>query len=109
MTDKTLALKTEFRINHYAGNVKYKINGFIDKNKDSLYQDFKRLLYNSNNDFLKSMWPEGAQSVTEITKRPLTLATRFKNSMIGLVQNLSTKVSLFFMEIISQAIGNFDL
>jgi myosin-1 len=37
------------------------------------------------------MWPEGAQSLTEITKRPITAATRFKNSMIGLVQNLSTK------------------
>ncbi len=40
------------------------------------------------------MWPEGAQSINEITKRPTSLATRFKNSMIGLVQNLSTKVSI---------------
>ena len=85
-------MKTEFRINHYAGDVKYQIKNFIDKNKDSLYQDFKRLLFSSANPAIKSMWPEGAQSVTEITKRPLTVATRFKNSMIGLVQNLSTKV-----------------
>jgi myosin-1 len=87
-------MKTEFRINHYAGDVKYQINGFIDKNKDLLYQDFKRLLYNSKNPYVKQMWPEGAQNLTEITKRPLTVATRFKNSMIGLVQNLSTKVSI---------------
>lgn len=40
------------------------------------------------------MWPEGAQSINEITKRPTSLATRFKNSMIGLVQNLSTKVTI---------------
>lgn len=86
-----MALKTEFRINHYAGDVKYNIKGFIDKNKDSLYQDFKRMLYNSSDPYIKAMWPEGAQSLTEITKRPLTVATRFKNSMIGLVQNLSTK------------------
>lgn len=39
------------------------------------------------------MWPEGAQSLTEITKRPQTVGTRFKNSMIDLVQNLSTKVN----------------
>jgi myosin-1 len=91
LTDKTLAHKVEFRINHYAGDVKYQINGFIDKNKDLLYQDFKRLLYNSTNKYIKSMWPEGAQSLTEITKRPATVGTRFKNSMIGLVQNLSTK------------------
>lgn len=87
-------MKTEFRINHYAGDVKYQIKNFIDKNKDLLYQDFKRLLYNSSNDYIKQMWPEGAQSITEITKRPTSLATRFKISMIGLVQNLSTKVRI---------------
>lgn len=86
-------MKTEFRINHYAGDVKYQIKGFIDKNKDSLYQDFKRLLYNSSNEIIKSMWLDGKQSLTEITKRPLTVGTRFKNSMIGLVQNLSSKVN----------------
>ena len=91
LTDKTLAHKVEFRIKHYAGDVKYQIKGFIDKNKDLLFQDFKRLLYNSSNRFVKVMWPEGAQSLTEITKRPPTVATRFKNSMIGLVQNLATK------------------
>ena len=91
MQDKTLAIKTEFRINHYAGSVKYQIHGFIDKNRDSLYQDFKRLLYNSKNKYISDMWPEGSQNLTEITKRPQTVATRFKNSMIGLVNNLSAK------------------
>lgn len=86
-----MALKTEFRISHYAGDVKYQIKGFIDKNKDSLYQDFKRMLFSSRNKYIKDMWPEGAQSLTEITKRPQTVATRFKNSMIELVQHLSNK------------------
>lgn len=87
-----MALKTEFRISHYAGDVKYQIKGFIDKNKDSLYQDFKRMLFSSRNKYIKDMWPEGAQSLTEITKRPQTVGTRFKNSMIELVQHLSNKV-----------------
>lgn len=26
--------------------VRYSVEGFIDKNRDSLFQDFKRLLYN---------------------------------------------------------------
>ena len=92
MTDKTLAIGTEFRISHYAGKVNYQIDGFIHKNKDSLYQDLKRLLYHSSNPFIRLMWPEGAQELSAITKRPLTVATRFKNSMIGLVNNLSAKV-----------------
>ena len=38
------------------------------------------------------MWPEGKKSVTEITKRPTTAGTAFKNSIIALVENLLTKV-----------------
>ncbi|CAB1312019.1 unnamed protein product [Coregonus sp. 'balchen'] len=62
-----------------------------DKNKDTLFQDFKRLLYNSSNPVLKVMWPEGKLRITEVTKRPLTAATLFKNSMIALVENLACK------------------
>ncbi|CAB1337970.1 unnamed protein product, partial [Coregonus sp. 'balchen'] len=69
----------------------YSVVGFIDKNKDTLFQDFKRLLYNSSNPVLKMMWPEGKLSITEVTKRPLTAATLFKNSMIALVENLACK------------------
>ncbi|KAF5916099.1 hypothetical protein HPG69_003173 [Diceros bicornis minor] len=69
----------------------YSVVGFIDKNKDTLFQDFKRLMYNSSNPVLKNMWPEGKLSITEVTKRPLTAATLFKNSMIALVDNLASK------------------
>uniref|UniRef100_A0A671XFR3 Unconventional myosin-Id n=1 Tax=Sparus aurata TaxID=8175 RepID=A0A671XFR3_SPAAU len=90
-TDKSLEFDRDFRIRHYAGDVVYSVVGFIDKNKDTLFQDFKRLLYNSANPVLKAMWPEGKLSITEVTKRPLTAATLFKNSMISLVENLASK------------------
>uniref|UniRef100_A0A8C7LBJ9 Myosin ID n=1 Tax=Oncorhynchus kisutch TaxID=8019 RepID=A0A8C7LBJ9_ONCKI len=90
-TDKSLEFDRDFRIRHYAGDVVYSVVGFIDKNKDTLFQDFKRLLYNSSNPVLKMMWPEGKLSITEVTKRPLTAATLFKNSMIALVENLACK------------------
>uniref|UniRef100_A0A8C6U1D4 Unconventional myosin-Id n=1 Tax=Neogobius melanostomus TaxID=47308 RepID=A0A8C6U1D4_9GOBI len=90
-TDKTLEFDRDFRIRHYAGDVAYSVVGFIDKNKDTLFQDFKRLLYNSSNPVLRGMWPEGKLRITEVTKRPLTAATLFKNSMISLVENLASK------------------
>uniref|UniRef100_A0A4W3HUU0 Unconventional myosin-Id n=1 Tax=Callorhinchus milii TaxID=7868 RepID=A0A4W3HUU0_CALMI len=90
-TDKQLEFDRDFRIKHYAGNVVYSVVGFIDKNKDTLFQDFKRLLYNSSNPVLRKMWPEGKLSITEVTKRPLTAATLFKGSMIALVENLACK------------------
>ena len=75
---------------------RYIVTGFIDKNKDPIYQDFKRLLYNrsevtsgshdpshdrhmisySDHKLLKAMWPEGAQALTEVTKRPKSAGTR---------------------------------
>lgn len=64
--DKDLAHKTQFKIRHYAGDVVYNINGFLDKNKDTLFQDFKRLLYSSQNPIIASMWPEGAQDINKV-------------------------------------------
>nr|XP_039318090.1 unconventional myosin-Ig isoform X2 [Saimiri boliviensis boliviensis] len=91
-TDKTMEFGRDFRIKHYAGDVTYSVEGFIDKNRDFLFQDFKRLLYNSTDPTLRAMWPDGQQDITEVTKRPLTAGTLFKNSMVALVENLASKV-----------------
>ncbi|XP_076974617.1 unconventional myosin-Ig isoform X2 [Tamandua tetradactyla] len=90
-TDKTMEFGRDFRIKHYAGDVTYSVEGFIDKNRDFLFQDFKRLLYNSMDPTLRAMWPDGQQDITEVTKRPLTAGTLFKNSMVALVENLASK------------------
>ncbi|XP_058534201.1 unconventional myosin-Ig isoform X3 [Ochotona princeps] len=90
-TDKTMEFGRDFRIKHYAGDVTYSADGFIDKNRDSLFQDIKRLLYNSADPTLRAMWPDGQQDITEVTKRPLTAGTLFKNSMVALVENLASK------------------
>ncbi|XP_043255294.1 unconventional myosin ID [Colletes gigas] len=89
--DKELQHKIQFKIKHYAGDVIYNVNGFLDKNKDTLFQDFKRLLYKSSNPIISKMWPEGAQNIFKTTKRPLTAGTLFRNSMIALVKNLTSK------------------
>lgn len=44
----------------------YNIDGFLDKNKDTLFQDFKRLLHNSSNKIISDMWPEGAMDITKV-------------------------------------------
>ncbi|XP_074658993.1 unconventional myosin-Id-like [Tubulanus polymorphus] len=94
-TEKTLKYAEQFCVQHYAGRVTYDVLGFIDKNKDLLYQDFKRLLYNSEDELLRMMWPEGATCVSQVTKRPLTAGTNFKNSIIALVDNLASKVPYY--------------
>lgn len=57
---------------------------------------FTRLYYSSNH-VLKEMWPDGQLGITEVTKRPLTAATLFKNSIVALVDKLACKVSGFLL------------
>ena len=40
---------------------------------------------------LQEQWPEGAKAVTEVTKRPKSAGTTFKESMVSLVEKLKTK------------------
>ncbi|XP_063364124.1 unconventional myosin ID [Cydia amplana] len=90
-TDKKLKHGVDFRITHYAGDVTYAITGFMDKNKDSLWQDLKRLLHSSTNASLSDMWPEGGAHIQKTSKRPPSAATLFRNSMAALVTGLQSK------------------
>jgi myosin-15 len=47
--------KTCFGIRHYAGVVNYEVQGFLDKNKDSLPPDILAVLGRSNNSLVKSL------------------------------------------------------
>lgn len=89
--DKELRHQEDFRITHYAGDVVYSILGFLEKNKDTLFQDFKRLLFNSKDPVLSSMWPEGSMDISKTTKRPLTAGTLFQKSMSELCSTLMIK------------------
>ncbi|XP_076338639.1 unconventional myosin-Ic-like isoform X2 [Tachypleus tridentatus] len=84
---KTLS-REEFRLKHYAGDVTYKVEGFLDKNNDLLFRDLKRTMTKTSNLITKSTFPEA-----ELTckKRPDTAATQFKKSLSQLMQILMSK------------------
>ncbi|CAH3126805.1 unnamed protein product [Pocillopora meandrina] len=90
-SNKAMEFHKHFCIKHYAGDVIYSVVDFLDKNKDNLYQDFKRLLFNSSHKILQDMWPEGKEDITKVTQRPLTACALFKGSMIALVEKLTVK------------------
>lgn len=50
--------KGGFQILHYAGNVGYSVQGFVEANKDTLSQDMLHLSKSSQNEFIRDLYPE---------------------------------------------------
>ena len=46
--------RMEFKIKHYAGTVRYTVDGFMDKNSDLLFRDLKELMGTSDNQIAKA-------------------------------------------------------
>lgn len=100
---------TRFGITHFAGEVYYQAEGFLEKNRDVLSTDILILIHSSKNKFLKEIFnlesPQaklghgtirqmkaGSQSAfkpSDSTKRPLTLAGQFKQSLEQLMRILT--------------------
>nr|XP_027203316.1 myosin-IB-like [Dermatophagoides pteronyssinus] len=78
----------QFRITHYAGDVDYEINGFIDKNNDLLYRDLKKTMCSSNHSIIKQLFNSDELSNH---RRPTTTATQFRQSLSNLMSLLATK------------------
>ncbi|XP_041864369.1 unconventional myosin-Ic isoform X2 [Melanotaenia boesemani] len=80
--------REEFRLLHYAGEVNYNVNGFLDKNNDSLNRNLKEVMCQSDNQILSHCFRR-----EEVTgqKRPEMAATQFKNSLMKLKEILMSK------------------
>uniref|UniRef100_A0A671PVW4 Myosin IHa n=1 Tax=Sinocyclocheilus anshuiensis TaxID=1608454 RepID=A0A671PVW4_9TELE len=78
----------DFRLLHYAGEVTYCVVGFIDKNNDLLYKNIKDVMRLSKNPIIQECFPatEG-----DSRRRPETVATQFKNSLLRLMEILTVK------------------
>ncbi|KAL6100582.1 myo1b [Pungitius sinensis] len=79
-----------FRIQHYAGKVLYRAEGFVDKNNDLLYRDMSQAMYKAKHSLIKQLFPEGNPAKVNL-KRPPTAGFQFKASVGTLMRNLLTK------------------
>ncbi|XP_053502449.1 myosin Ic, paralog b isoform X1 [Ictalurus furcatus] len=80
--------RDEFRLLHYAGEVNYNVNGFLDKNNDLLFRNLKEVMCMSENKILTQCFDR--EELTD-KKRPETTATQFKNSLAKLMEILMSK------------------
>lgn len=79
-----------FRIQHYAGKVLYRVEGFMDKNNDLLYRDLSQAMYKANHSLIKILFPDGNPAKVNL-KRPPTAGFQFRASVGTLMKNLLTK------------------
>ncbi|XP_034056207.1 unconventional myosin-Ih [Gymnodraco acuticeps] len=87
MTRKTLE-RGDFRLLHYAGEVTYCVVGFLDKNNDLLYRNIKDLIGQSKNAIVKECF---SSTDPDSRRRPETVATQFKSSLLKLTEILMAK------------------
>lgn len=79
--------RNQFRVRHYAGDVTYCVDGFLDKNNDLLFRDLKEAMGLSTNSIVSACFPK---EVTNM-KRPPTAGTQFKTSLNALIDILMKK------------------
>ncbi|KAL3836985.1 hypothetical protein ACJMK2_022378 [Sinanodonta woodiana] len=88
-SDRTLP-HDSFRLKHYAGNVVYRVEEFIDKNNDLLFRDLSQAMFRCKHSLLKTLFIEGGPTQKSL-KRPVTAGYQFKVSVAELMKNLLSK------------------
>ncbi|CAI7810487.1 unnamed protein product [Closterium sp. NIES-53] len=87
--EKPKLSQTDFTINHYAGQVTYQSDLFLDKNKDYVVAEHQDLLGNSKDPFVVSLFPPssgGEKAKTKFT----SLGSSFKQQLAELMASLGT-------------------
>lgn len=79
---------TDFTISHYAGEVNYQANQFLDKNKDYVVAEHQALLTASNCPFVAGLFPPLPEESSKSSKFS-SIGSRFKLQLQSLMETLS--------------------
>ncbi|KAH9318468.1 hypothetical protein KI387_020237 [Taxus chinensis] len=81
--------RTEFTINHYAGDVTYQADLFLEKNKDFVVAEHQALLYASKCSFVAGLFPPLPEESSKSSKFS-SIGTRFKQQLQSLMETLNS-------------------
>ncbi|KAK0058154.1 unconventional myosin-XV-like isoform X1, partial [Biomphalaria pfeifferi] len=99
--DKPRMSDPEFFIVHYAGKIKYNVQHFLEKNKDTLRSDVIELMCESKNKMIAQMFKDHRDRLITktlskttgllVTKKPRTptVAANFTESLLSLIDTMS--------------------
>ncbi|KAF5194608.1 Myosin [Thalictrum thalictroides] len=81
--------RTDFTICHYAGDVTYQTEFFLDKNKDYVVTEHQSLLSASQCSFVSGMFPLQPEELSKSSKFS-SIGSRFKQQLQALLETLSS-------------------
>ncbi|KAG5112842.1 hypothetical protein JHK82_036111 [Glycine max] len=80
--------RSDFTICHYAGDVTYQTELFLDKNKDYVVAEHQELLYASKCPFVSGLFPPSPEESSKQSKFS-SIGSRFKQQLQALLETLS--------------------
>ncbi|GLJ12455.1 hypothetical protein SUGI_0191160 [Cryptomeria japonica] len=103
--------QTDFTISHYAGEVTYQTDHFLEKNRDYIVVEHNNLLSSSKCPFVASLFPSLPEHNIKSSYRFSSVATRFKQQLQALLETLNCTEPHFIRCVkpnASNKPGNFD-
>ncbi|CAM6090837.1 unnamed protein product [Calypogeia fissa] len=82
--------RTDFTISHYAGDVTYQTDLFLDKNKDYVVAEHQALLGSSDCTFVAGLFPPPSDESSKSSYKFSSIGTRFKQQLQALMETLNT-------------------
>jgi myosin heavy subunit len=82
-----------FKILHFAGEVEYTVEGWLDKNRDTMSASLKETIENSSNALVRALYDAPVDTADTGKRRKnqkSTLGGQFRNQLVGLVDFLQT-------------------
>eukprot|EP00931_Biecheleriopsis_adriatica_P027585 TRINITY_DN16578_c0_g1_i1.p1 TRINITY_DN16578_c0_g1~~TRINITY_DN16578_c0_g1_i1.p1 ORF type:complete len:1345 (-),score=252.95 TRINITY_DN16578_c0_g1_i1:21-4055(-) len=78
----------QFCIRHYAGEVMYTAEGWLDRNRDTISEDVVSLMQKSSNELISSLFDAAPAAGEKSAKQRDTVVTKFKTSLAQLMDTI---------------------